>query len=71
MIDFTEYIVFFDFSTFRPLGGGDKMINFTEYIDFFSTFRVLTSCWEVKMFDFMNILVFFDFSTSQTLGGRS
>ena len=64
-------LYFFDFSTFPPLRGGDKIKDFTEYIDFFLTFRVLTSCWEVKMFDFMNILVFFDFSTSQTLSGRS
>ena len=39
---------------------------------FFSTFGVLTSCWEVKMFDFIEyLLVFLDFSTSQTPGGRS
>ena len=62
MIGITEYIVFFDFSTFRPLGG---MSNW-----FISTFRPLVgrSKWLISM----NIYwIFSTFRLFRPLGRRS
>ena len=66
--------IYCNFSVFRLfdllLGGQNDQCHWIYC--FFSTFGVLTSCWEVKMFDFIEyLLVFLDFSTSQIPGGRS
>ena len=68
MIDFTEYIEFFDLSTFRPRGGRSKrsiLLNILYFFDF------LTSCWEVKVINFTGILDFFNFSTFRHVAVRS
>ena len=49
MIDFTEYIGFFDFSIFRPHSGRLKWSILLKVLDFFD---FSTSCWEVKLIDF-------------------
>ena len=63
MINFTEYIVFFEFSTSC---WEVKLIDFTGYLYWilfnFSTFRPLAG--RSKSLILLNILIFFDFSTS-------
>ena len=65
MIDFIEYTVFFDFSTFRPLGGRSKS-KWSLLLDILTFFDFSISCWEVKLIDFtgyIGLFWLFDFST--------
>ena len=64
MINFTEYNVFVDFPTFRPLDGRSRWSILLNILDFFD---FSTSWWEVKMIKFteyIGIFRLFDFSIS-------
>ena len=69
LIDFTEYIEFFDLSTFRPRGGRStswrevKKINFTEYIVFFRLFNLLLGGQSYQFYWYIGFFRLFDFST--------
>ena len=64
MIDFTEYIEFFDISSFSTWWWELKMINFTEYIVFFQLFGPFAGRKRIDFTGCIGFFLLFDFSTS-------